>query len=382
MALSEEHVAAEHVAADIQDQGAETGTYSLWREDLIGGLTALVLILGLFLDGWNHINLQDGALGGFFTPWHAMLYTGFTLATTWVLSRPPHLYHRRMLRRDDFHSLFGVTLRYPLAIVGVAIATVGLLGDIVWHTAFGEEIGVARVIAPFHLLLFSGAALLVSAAFRSGWHSPDHFPARLTFANIVPPLLSLSLVTALVAFMFQWLSAFVDWTPGLVIGRVPAELASDTRVMATVEFAGVARILMTTIVLLGPVLLALRRWQLPMGSVTAMWTLVALLMSALTNFDLGGAVPAAFIGGLLTDWLIKALCPMPTRCTAFHVISGLAPIFLWVPYFLFLAVVHDIRWPLDLWIGTVGLSSVLGVALSFVVSPIPIPAGTWEHLPA
>ena len=33
----------------------------VWREDFVSALAALTLVLGLFLDGWNHINLQNGA---------------------------------------------------------------------------------------------------------------------------------------------------------------------------------------------------------------------------------------------------------------------------------------------------------------------------------
>src|SRR5713226_9068376 len=55
------------------------GAKGIWREDLITSLLATLLVAGLFLDGWNHINLQNGALGSFFTVWHALLYTGFTV---------------------------------------------------------------------------------------------------------------------------------------------------------------------------------------------------------------------------------------------------------------------------------------------------------------
>ncbi len=33
-----------------------------WREDLITSLLATTLVAGLFLDGWNHINLQNTPL--------------------------------------------------------------------------------------------------------------------------------------------------------------------------------------------------------------------------------------------------------------------------------------------------------------------------------
>ena len=139
--------------------GAEEGP---WRDDLVAAVLATTLVCGLFVDGWNHINLQDGALGGFFTIWHALLYAGFSATACWVVTRNPHLF-RRGRPQGYFHPVVGVPLRYPLAVTGIAVATVGLFGDLVWHTAFGEEEGVARVIAPFHLLLFAGAAGLVAA---------------------------------------------------------------------------------------------------------------------------------------------------------------------------------------------------------------------------
>src|SRR4051794_1711977 len=63
-----------------------------WRDDLVAAVLATTLVGGLFLDGWNHINLQNGALGSFFTIWHALLYAGFSATAGWVISRNAHLY--------------------------------------------------------------------------------------------------------------------------------------------------------------------------------------------------------------------------------------------------------------------------------------------------
>jgi hypothetical protein len=38
------------------------GAKAIWREDLVTSLLATLLVVGLFLDGWNHINLQNGAV--------------------------------------------------------------------------------------------------------------------------------------------------------------------------------------------------------------------------------------------------------------------------------------------------------------------------------
>jgi hypothetical protein len=346
---------------------------SPWRDDLINALLGTTIVLGLFLDGWNHINLQNGALGGFFTPWHAALYAGVGATATWVLTRNPHLYLPGREPKAYLRPVLGVPLRYPFAVVGLALATVGIIGDAFWHTLLGEEDGVARVIGPFHLLLFAGAAGLLAAPFRSAWHAPQYYPSVSSFRTMLPPLLSLTLVTALAAFMFQWLSAFVDWTPSIQIDRVPADLEGRDDVEGTIEYAGVARILVTNLILLAPVVLALRRWQLPFGSVTFMFTIVALLMSTLTEFDLGGTILAAAVGGLVADALILWLRPSLDRPWTYRALALVTPLALWSAYFLILAVVHDIVWPFDLWLGTIGLTGLMGALLSYLIVPPAAP---------
>ncbi|MEP6694559.1 MAG: hypothetical protein ABJB39_07945 [Chloroflexota bacterium] len=349
------------------------GPKAIWREDLVTSLLATLLVLGLFLDGWNHINLQNGALGGFFTIWHALLYAGFSCTALWVVTRNPHLYTRGARPAPYFHKFLGISLRYPLAIGGLAIATVALFGDIVWHTAFGGETGVARVIAPFHLLLFAGAAGLVSAPLRSAWYAPQYYPNKLSFRRILPPLLSLTLVTCVAAFMFQWLNAFLDWTPSVTIGRIPQELASDARIRGTTEFAGAARILVTNLILLAPLFLALRRWSLPFGSATLLFVMVSFAMSALTSFDLGATVFAALVGGLVADGLIDGLTPDAHRTFGYRAMAAITPLALWSAYFLILIFVYRSPWPFDLWLGTTMLASISGLLLSYVAIPPALP---------
>ncbi|MDP9274034.1 MAG: hypothetical protein M3O99_00400 [Chloroflexota bacterium] len=354
------------------------GPRAIWREDLVTSLLAALLVAGLFLDGWNHINLQNGALGSFFTIWHALLYAGFNLTALWVVTRNPHLYRRGAKPAPYFHPVLGIPLRYPLAIGGLAIATVGLFGDIAWHTAFGEETGVARVIAPFHLLLFAGAAGLVSAPLRSAWYAPGYYPSGLSFGRILPPLISLTLVTCVAAFMFQWLDPFLDWTPSVTIGRIPPELATNARVRGTTEVAGAARILVTNLILLAPLFLALRRWRLPFGSATLLFVVVSFAMSALSSFDLGATVFAGLVGGLVADAIIDAYQPDAERTTGYRVMAGVTPLALWTTYFLILRWVYAVDWPLDLWIGTTGLAGISGLLLNYVaISPI-VPAPVTE----
>jgi hypothetical protein len=351
--------------------------HALWREDLTAALLSATLVLGLFLDGWNHINLQNGRLGSFFTPWHGLLYAGFTLAAAWVVTRNPHLYLRGAHAKPELYRMFGIPLRYPFAVVGIAIASVGVVGDFIWHTALGEETGVARVIAPFHLMLFAGGASLVAAALRSAWHAPRHYPAVLSFKEILPPLLSLTLLTALGTFMFQWLSAFVDWRPSLGLADFTGGPGARAAVRGTHEMASVARIVVTNMLLLGPILLALRRWRLPFTSVTVVFTTVAILMTALTNFEFWVSILAAAAGGLVADALISRMRPSPANTLAYRVIASVVPLAVWLPYFLGVRIANDAIWPLDLWLGTVGLCSITGLVLSFLAVPPTIPGRSW-----
>jgi hypothetical protein len=346
---------------------------SPWRDDLIAALLGATLVLGLFLDGWNHINLQNGALGSFFTPWHGMLYAGVGATAVWVLTRNPHLYVPKREPQPYLHHLVGVPLRYPFALAGLALATVGMVGDAFWHAALGEEEGVARVIGPFHLFLFAGAGGLLAASFRSAWHAPRYYPDLSSFRTMLPPLLSLTLITALAAFMFQWLSPFVDWTPSIQIDRVPSDLQARKDVEGTIEDAGVARILVTNLILLAPILLALRRWRLPFWSVTCVYTTVASLMSALTEFELGATIFAAAAGGLVADALIQRLRPSLDRAWTYRVVALVTPLTLWGGYFLALGLGHDVVWPFDLWLGTVGLAGLMGALLSYLTVPPATP---------
>src|SRR5438445_725148 len=54
------------------------------REDAITVACTSWLILGLFVDGWAHNHQKPES---FFTPWHALLYSGFLATAAWLWSR-------------------------------------------------------------------------------------------------------------------------------------------------------------------------------------------------------------------------------------------------------------------------------------------------------
>jgi hypothetical protein len=56
-----------------------------WRANLLAGWWSLLLALGLYLGGWNQLDLPDGTLGLFPVSWPALLLAGLAAAAAWVL---------------------------------------------------------------------------------------------------------------------------------------------------------------------------------------------------------------------------------------------------------------------------------------------------------
>jgi hypothetical protein len=337
-----------------------------WRDNMIASLLSVLLALGLFLDGWNHINLQEGRLGPFLTPWHYGLYAGFTVTALWVLTRN---------QRRGHWSLAAIPRGYGAALVGMGLATIATAGDAVWHTEFGVEVGVTRVISPFHLFLFLAGFLLVSSAFRAAWHS--NTPASVKrLRTFLPTILSLSIATALVAYFFQYASPLLTWTPQTVL-----RLANNSAFRETMQIYGVVSVLITNLILITPILLILRRWDPPYGTTTVLFTTVSLLSATMTNLNRGGLVAASFAGGLVADMAIARLRPSPQRPAATRATGAIIPAALWACQFATLRLAYHITWSPELWLGSIVLASLTGLGLTLLTVPPRLPEIAWAASP-
>jgi hypothetical protein len=330
-----------------------------WGDDLAAALLGTWVVVGLFLDGWAHLN-QPG-LETFFSPWHAMFYLGFVVSAV-VLAR---LVARHQRGRFD-PAL--VPAGYGLGLVGMVLFVAGGVADGAWHTMVGVETGVAALLSPSHLLLLSGGLLMVTSPVRSAWSSPD-LPARSPAGSLFPAIWATALTTAVVLFFFQYLSAFVS--------RAPSTAEADGPEGLLTTIVGVASVLVTNLIVVAPVLLLARRWRLPFGTVTLLATLGAVGLTSLRELVLGALVPAMVAGGLATDLLVARLRPGPDRPWAFRAVAFLAPLLLWGAWMVVYALAYGIAWPPELWVGVLGMASLSGLGLSVLALPPAVPAGTW-----
>lgn len=315
------------------------------------------LILGLFLDGWAHNN---GKPESFFTPWHGLFYSGFTATALWMWSR----YQR--------HG--AVPLGYGLGFVGVAAFAAGGVADMVWHLIFGVEVDLEALLSPSHLLLFVSGLLVVSSPLRAAWSDPDGpSPSMSAF---LPALLSTTIFTATVSFFLMEFSAFLTnaatgepyrFIAGFVDPDIGGWLAEE------VQLEGFAAILITTVVLMAPTLMLLRRWRLPPGSLTLLFGAVAALDSALVGFDRGETILAGVVAGFAADVLAKNLQPSRSTSTVLRVVGFVVPVVLWLTYFGVLATFFSVGWSVELWSGITVMSGLAGLGLALLMTLPPTP---------
>jgi hypothetical protein len=345
-----------HLAADGATRRAT------WSEDLVTGWCSLLLVLGLYLGGWNHLNRAGD--GPVLTPWHGLLYLGFAATAGWILTRH---------QRRGAWSLRAVPPGYRVALVGVGLAMAAVAGDAVWHTLYGVEQGLARLVSPFHLVLFAGASLLVSSALRAAWSGPS--PARVPgLAAFWPVVLSTTLVVAMTAFFFQYVSPVVAWRRPALAG-----LPAGSPFAETVQVYELLGLLVHNLLFIAPVLLLLLRWQTPLGTFTVMAGSVSLLLATQNELGLVGLVGAAVLGGTAADVAVTLLRPSPQRRWAARTVAVIAPAVYWSAHFALLKVGYGVSWELEIWLGSVVWACLSGLTLALLMWPPAVPLTAWNR---
>ncbi|HWF52305.1 MAG TPA: hypothetical protein VG294_16815 [Solirubrobacteraceae bacterium] len=342
----------------------------VWHQQLVTCLLATVLVEGLTMDAWAHLNQTK--LDTVVTPWHGLFYGGFFALSVWIFW---HIEHHH---GEGHTRLAAIPIGYGVAVVGMGIFFVAGLGDQIWHLTFGIERNLKAFLSPTHIGLVIGMVMIVSAPWRSMWSDP-RIPRAPSFLQLLPVVWSLGLTVLLISNISGYIlifpsdiptigqAAFVSHFPG----NAPAPLLDVFS--ARFQVQGVLMIEMTNLLMMVGVLLGLRRWRLPFGSITLIWTM--LVASALVSYQYnkGWTVVAAIIGGLIADYLVLRLRPSIERPAAFRLFAGLAPAALWTTYFLVLAIAYHVGWPIELAVGVIVLSSLMSVMVAYAMVPPEMP---------
>ena len=327
------------------------------RDQALGVLFSLWMVIGLFLDGWAHDNNKPET---FFTPWHGILYSGFAAATGYAL-------YMVWRSRDGGPILRTLPRGHGVTLVALGLFGVGATADLVWHEIFGIEVGVEALLSPTHLLLLTSGIIALSAPLRAAWGStsPRTPPTLRAF---LPSVLSVALLTALVGFFLLYLSPFINDAAGqgfLRLADVPHDHpSSDPRELR--QLLGIASIFTTTLLLAVPTHLLLRRWDPPRGSFVVLYSVVVTLFVGLDEFRLPLVILAGVAGGLAAE-LVSSRVPFAAGA------AGAAA--LWTTYFaVYQFAGGGVAWAAELWTGTVVLASLMAAGVGLVAHPPPYDA--------
>ena len=318
--------------------------------DLVTMLLGAWLMIGIFLDGYAHTNLID-ELESFFTPWHAVFYSGFLATSAWV-GWIVYRNVKRGLRWQD-----AIPAGYGPTVFGLGLFGIGGLGDAIWHSIFGIESGVDALLSPTHFMLFVGGLMGLSTAIRtSRARNPG---TRVATADRAPLILSLLLVTAALAFFAVYM-----WSPTQVWAlEIPYEEAQGA-----VGYV-VAGALVSTVVMLAPVFLVLRWWVLPAGVFLIIWPIVNVAIAVAFTMDLATGLAFGLAGGLAGEISTAVLRPGPHRRGAGLIAASSAVVLAWTACLVAFEVTSDILWPPEIWAGLVVLSGLATWGIGWLTLP-------------
>jgi len=307
------------------------------------GLSALFLS-GLWVDGWAHFhNKVDDS---FFTPWHLIFYSAFGLLALF-------LGYNQVKNVNHGHGFSkALPQGYQLSLIGVAVFAISGAVDMVWHTLFGIEGGTEALMSPSHIGLGIGMTMVFSGPVIATWIRGKTHPDLRGWRALGPMILGMTLLLTVVWFFTSYANPTV--TPYIAMG---------SRSSAVQDF-GVTTILFSAAILSGFTLPMLRRWRLPFGTFTVIFTVSTALLTLLNDFYL--LIPGAIVTGLLVDIVINRVQPWRKDAWRVLVVAYCAPFMYYAMYFLTMYFIDTLSWSIHVWTGAMFISGVIGASMALL----------------
>ena len=325
------------------------------RERWILLVASAWLVIGLQLDAYAHATEPE--LETFWTPWHGVLYSGiaasgFTLL--WIM-RP------RLPLIPTYRTVLALPKALLLPLIGMALLLVGGGIDTLWHNIFGIEKGMEIFVSPSHEMIIAGMVLVAMGPALMLATAPG---GRITAGGY--PLVLISTLFSVLPLHIYSLHASTLGTAFFGRGDNPVDVFGR-------DAQQVHGYLFTTALLLVPILLIGRRWQLPVGLPTLLVAVPALLMHLM--FQTGDpwwpnfTVAAAAAG---TELLLRLLTPLvnvpevtpgknPTTEVRWALLGFAAPPLVWGTEMIVAASKIGVGWDVHMVSGILTLTAITGL---------------------
>jgi hypothetical protein len=325
------------------------------RERAILSFFVLWVGFGLAIDARKHNT--DVSIDTFFTSAHALLYAGWFACATYLL------FVARKRMQSGAKGLAAIPSGLVGATTGAALFGISGLLDMGWHIKWGVEQNAEILFSPTHLGLMVSFLLLAFGPIRALWMERT--------ASKRSDMIPVALATGVIGTIF---SVFLGFnSPFNSAGRDGIfALKNPTPIRELDQFLQVSSItgcLLATIAIIGPILLLLRRWDIPFGTATIAFSTTAVAALISNDFQLKSLMLALAAAGLAMDVLWFGLRRLSHRRVAFRVFGFLSPLALWATYMALTLPGRSMQWSREFWTGTLLWTAIIGVGLSAVLLP-------------
>ncbi|GIM93427.1 hypothetical protein [Paractinoplanes toevensis] len=329
------------------------------RERWIMLVASAWLVTGLQLDAYAHATTPE--LETFWTPWHAVLYSGIAvsgLTLVWLLrSRLPNI--------PTYQTVIALpnALRVPL--LGMAFLLVGGGIDTLWHNVFGIEQGLEIFVSPSHEFIILGMVLVAAGpALMTAGRPGD----RLSFGD--GALVTISALLTVLPLHIYSLHANILGTIFFGDGQNPVRIYShDAQIMHGFFF--------TTALLLLPIILIGRRWRLPIGvpSVLVALPAIAMHLMFLEGEPWWMPLTVAF-GAIGTELVARVVGPvLPLSPSGSWVVLGLvAPPLVWGSLLVVADIEIGVGWNVHVVSGLLTFTALIGIGTVLVARNVRPPS--------
>jgi hypothetical protein len=303
-------------------------------------LLSVGFILGAYVDAASRLVTPSPL-----APWNDVFMDAAWLAVTGFMAV---VFGRALARGAAWRE--ALPAGYHLALTGALVFGLGALADVYYQIAFGFGTGLEALLAPTHIVELAGGGLLVAAPLSQALKDR---PDRVDWPVVISAALTLSALT----FFTQYAHPLVDlWASRRWNFSVTPWVAQDL---------GVVAIQVQVSLLVGVMLLLIRSFRVPAGSLTVVCAVNGLLMAIVSRHPELVWVP--LLTGVAADLLLLRIRPMDASATGLRVFAAGVPA-LWVVLYwvAIVAVEGGTAWSAHLWAGVVLAAALAGFLVSYL----------------
>ncbi len=374
---------------------------STLRDDAVTITLAFLTLVALMWDGIRHNNLVG--IDTFWSAAHIAMYTGLTALGVWIASILIRFQGKRGV--IDFSI---IPRGYGLAVIALPLAAIAGPADFTWHSLYGFENQIDSPYSPSHQGLFIAGALLAAIPAASAWKRRDQGIA--TMKSLLPTIFSVTAVASVMLFVIHQAMPFYagvavtgDFQDDLkhfndaYLGGNHSDHVEGLRQALThygddkfpyyfySTHGTISGMLLMTAILMGALMLMRRRWRLPVGTVTIMFTAIVLMYEMLSEYHQAYLIPSMILAGIAGDLLLYRFVgdPAPGQLWRYRLGFAVIPPILWALYFICVALLGPggLGWSGTLCFGVLVTSGTMTLMMSLLVftphtrlEPEPAPA--------